>query len=145
MASREHLLCFRLGVAMRRVSKIYAEALAPHGITPPQLFLLFRLQECDGQNPKQLAQSVCLDSSSITGLLDRTENAGFVQRQPDPADRRALQIFLTDEGRARLAALQPVLETLQTRIHQEFFADYSAEQVQLFLSMLDRVQTAAEC
>lgn len=140
MSCREHLLCFRLGVAMRRVSKLYAEVLAPHGITPPQMFLLSNLVASDGQKPTELAERICLDSSSITGLLDRTECAGLVRRQPDPNDRRALRIFLTADGRSRLESLRPVLEKLQDRIQSEFFADYSSAEVELFHSMLDRVR-----
>ena len=137
---RDEMLCFSLGVAMRRISRIYAEALAEHEITPPQLFLLSCLGKQDGQKPRDLAQQVCLDTSSITGLLDRTERAGLVVRRPDPCDRRALRIYLTDLGRQRLEDLDPVVQQLQQRIRREFFADYSEEQVQLFLRMLQHVQ-----
>src|SRR5688572_33510764 len=105
MLKREEMLCFSLGVAMRRISKIYAEALAGHEITPPQLFLLSCLEASDGQKPRDLAEQVCLDASSLTGLLDRTEKSGLIERRPDADDRRALRIHLTDAGRKTLAGL----------------------------------------
>lgn len=140
MLEREEMLCYSLGVAMRRVSKLYADALADHDITPPQLFVLTCLQEQDGRRVKELADQVCLDASSLTGLLDRTERIGLVERRPDPDDRRALRIHLTDAGRTRLTDLVPVIEKLTERVHEDFFEGYSREQVELFLKMLRQAQ-----
>lgn len=140
MLKREEMLCFSLGVAMRRISKIYAEALAGHEITPPQLFLLSCLQHCDGQKPRDLAEQVCLDASSLTGLLDRTEKAGLIERRPDPEDRRALRIHLTESGRETLSGLHGVVEGVKQRIEREFFGDYSPEQREMFQQMLTRMR-----
>jgi DNA-binding MarR family transcriptional regulator len=134
------MLCFSLGVAMRHVNRIYGEALAEHEVTPSQLFLLSCLQQQDGLKPRDLAELVSLDTSSLTGLIDRTERVGLLQRQPDPDDRRALRIYLTDKGRELLDRLEPVVERLQERIHREFFGEYSAEQVTMFMNMLRQVQ-----
>lgn len=125
---------------MRHMNRIYGEALSEHGITPPQLFLLSCLQSEDGQKPRDLAELVSLDTSSLTGLIDRTERSGLVERQPDPDDRRALRIYLTDKGRALLEQLEPIILRLQERIHREFFGDYSADQVTMFMNMLRQVQ-----
>lgn len=144
MLKREQMLCFSLGVAMRRISKCYAEALAEHDVTPPQLYLLSCLGREDGQKPRDLAEQVCLDSSSMTGLLDRTEKSGLVMRQPDPEDRRALRVHLTDLGRERLAALETVVERVQKQIDEEFFAKYTPEQVALFKQMLQQVREVVQ-
>ncbi len=139
---REEMLCYSLGVAMRRVSKIYADALADHDITPPQVFVLSCLAEQDEQRVRELAERVCLDSSSLTGLLDRMEKSGLVERRPDPADRRALRIAITAKGRERFTTLTPVMEELTERVHAEFFTGYRREQIELFLSMLRHAQEA---
>lgn len=140
MLEREEMLCYSLGVAMRRVSKLYADALADHDITPPQLFVLSCLQSQDGQRVRELADRVCLDASSLTGLLDRTERIGLVERRSDPEDRRALRIHLTEAGRERVADLAPVIEELTERVQAEFFEGYTREQVELFLNMLRQAQ-----
>jgi len=142
MLCREEMLCFNLGVAMRRVTKIYGEALAEHGISPPQLYILSCLWHEDGQKPRDLAEKVILDTSSLTGLLDRMERSRLVERQPDPDDRRALRIYVTDAGRQKLATLEPVVERLQERIHREFFAGYDRDQIDMFLTMLRQVRAA---
>lgn len=140
MLKREDMLCFSLGVAMRRISRVYSEALAEHDITPPQLILLSCLGNRDGQKPRDLAETVCLDSSSLTGLLDRTEKTGLLIRRPDPDDRRSLRIYLTDFGRRRLQELEPIVAQLQEQIEREFFAGYRPEEVKTFLKMLQSVQ-----
>ena len=51
-------------------------------------------------SPGQLADRSKLSSGAMTNRLDRLEEAGLVNRLPDPEDRRALQIELTDKGRS---------------------------------------------
>jgi DNA-binding MarR family transcriptional regulator len=143
MLKREDMLCFSLGVAMRRINRIYADALAGHEVTPPQLFLLTCLDAADGQKPRDLAEQVCLDASSLTGLLDRTEKTGLIERRPDPDDRRALRIHLTDQGRRTLDGLRAVVCEVQSRVEREFFADYTPEERELFRRMLARVREVA--
>jgi DNA-binding MarR family transcriptional regulator len=71
-------------------------------------------------SPKALGASMMISSGGMTGRLDRLERAGLITRSPDPADRRALVITLTPEGRAivdeavaaGLAAQRAVLERL---------------------------------
>ena len=55
---------------------------------------------------KDMAKNASLSTSGLTALVDRLEQQGLVQRNPDPQDRRATRITLTDDGleRARQAA-----------------------------------------
>jgi MarR family transcriptional regulator, lower aerobic nicotinate degradation pathway regulator len=53
---------------------------------------------------QQLARLLELDKSSVTGLVDRAERRGLVARVPSPADKRAVLVRLTDDGRALVSA-----------------------------------------
>lgn len=53
-----------------------------------------------------MAQQLGVDRTVMTYLLDELEQAGLVVRRPDPADRRARRVELTDAGNARLCALE---------------------------------------
>ncbi|WP_285658605.1 MarR family winged helix-turn-helix transcriptional regulator [Actinomycetospora sp. NBRC 106375] len=53
-----------------------------------------------------LARTLGVDRTVMTYLLDELEKAGLVERRPDPADRRARQVLLTDTGGARLCDLE---------------------------------------
>lgn len=50
-------------------------------------------------SPSELAEAAMLTSGAMTNRLDRLENGGFVERRPDPDDRRGLAIRLTDTGK----------------------------------------------
>jgi len=57
-------------------------------------------------NQLALAQKLGVDRTVMTYLLDELERAELVRRQPDPADRRARQIVITEVGRERLCELE---------------------------------------
>ena len=48
----------------------------------------------------RVAQRLQTSQSGMTGKLDRLERHGFIQRSPDPEDRRAIRLWMTDSGRA---------------------------------------------
>jgi DNA-binding MarR family transcriptional regulator len=72
--------------------------------------LLWTLYRAPGRSlrVKQLAEQVVLSPTAMSRFVDRVESAGCVRREPDPADRRALQVTLTDEGVELLRRMWPV-------------------------------------
>jgi DNA-binding MarR family transcriptional regulator len=56
----------------------------------------------------ELAREVALTPTAMSRFVDRVEKAGYVHRTPDPDDRRALQITITDEGRDLLRRMWPI-------------------------------------
>ena len=58
----------------------------------------------------ELAREVVLSPTAMSRFVDRVEAAGYVRREPDPADRRALQVAITDDGIALLRRMWPVYE-----------------------------------
>jgi DNA-binding MarR family transcriptional regulator len=83
------------------VNAVYAEAARMHGLTPQQGQLLCVLMP-QSYGMGELGVMLRLVKSSLTGLVDRTERNGLVQRQPDPQDTRAVRVALTPQG-SRLA------------------------------------------
>ena len=71
----------------------------------------------------------------MTGLLDRMERDGLVVRSPDPSDRRAYRINLTEEGRR---VKKPVAKTTQ-KILDKVFAGISPEELDQTAGLLRRV------
>jgi DNA-binding MarR family transcriptional regulator len=72
--------------------------------------LLWALHRQPGRRLRvnELAREVVLSPTAMSRFVDRVEAGGYVRREPDPADRRALQVVLTDEGRALLRRMWPV-------------------------------------
>ncbi|MEU6850795.1 MarR family transcriptional regulator [Actinacidiphila alni] len=75
------------------------------GLSVIQLRLLGVLRDRE-PGMQELARHLELDKSSVTGLVDRAERRGLVRRAPSPRDGRAVQVTLTDEGRAAARALE---------------------------------------
>lgn len=96
----EHCINFILTKVQQSVQQLFKEDLEQFGITPGQYMVLKCLWDKNGETVKQLADRLQLDSSTITGILDRLENKGLIKRKPDPNDRRALSVVLTPEGQA---------------------------------------------
>jgi DNA-binding MarR family transcriptional regulator len=83
------------------VNAVYAEAARTHGLTPQQGQLLCVLMP-QSYGMGELGAMLRLVKSSLTGLVDRTERNGLVQRETDPHDTRAVRVALTPQG-SRLA------------------------------------------
>ncbi len=130
MARLDEHICFLMDVATRRITKFYNRRLRKFGITYNHLFILTCLWEKEGVNVKDLSKQLLLDSSSLTGHLDRMERAGLVARKDDPKDRRAIRVFLTDKGRRLKEQLEPIgkelKEGLQKGVPPEGVAVFTA-------------------
>jgi DNA-binding MarR family transcriptional regulator len=83
------------------VNAVYAESGREHGLTPQQGQLLCVLM-AQPYGMGELGAILGLAKSSLTGLVDRSERIGLVQREPDPQDTRAVRVALTPQG-SRLA------------------------------------------
>ena len=129
MARLDEHLCFLMDVATRRMTKFYNRRLRKFGITYNHLFILTCLWEQEGVNVKDLSKQLLLDSSSLTGHLDRMKRAGLVVRKDDPKDRRAVRVLLTDKGRRLKEQLEPIgkelKETLQKGESEERVAAFA--------------------
>jgi DNA-binding MarR family transcriptional regulator len=80
------------------VQSILGKAASGHDLTVPQLRLLGILRDRE-PSMMQLAQHLGLDKSSVTGLIDRAERHGLVQRTSSAADGRAVHVSATAFGR----------------------------------------------
>jgi DNA-binding MarR family transcriptional regulator len=95
----EHCVNFVLTKAQNSVQQLFKAELAPFGVTPGQYGVLKCLWDQNGLTAKQLAERLSLDSSTITGILDRMENKGLINRYHDVRDRRALCVMITKTGK----------------------------------------------
>jgi len=70
------------------------------GLTPPQFDVIAELGGTEGMTAVELASSTLHAKASLTGIIDRLESKGLVERCPIPRDRRAMNIRLTKKGKA---------------------------------------------
>lgn len=81
------------------ISRAYKHMLDALGLTYPQNLVLHALWEQDGRTVGAIAESLGLESSTITPLVKRLESAGLVTRARNPDDERQVQVRLTPRGR----------------------------------------------
>lgn len=93
-------LCFPLYAAARHVTGLYTPVLKPLGLTYTQYIVLLVLWEKDGVPVGEIGERLMLDNGTLSPLLKKLEQAGYVERRRNRADERVVTISLTDAGRA---------------------------------------------
>ncbi len=93
-------LCFPLYAAARNVTSLYTPCLKPLGLTYTQYLVFLVLWEQDGISVSEIGEKLMLDNGTLSPLLKKMEQAGYVQRSRCREDDRIVEIRLTDEGRA---------------------------------------------
>lgn len=95
----EDQLCFSIYAASHAFTRFYKPLLGPLGLTYPQYLVLLTLWESDGLSLKTIGARLGLDSGTLTPLLKRMEEAGFLTRLRDEADERQVIVRLSGKGR----------------------------------------------
>lgn len=120
----------------RLVEQAGEQVCRKYGITATGLQILVFL----GNNPERnTAKDICscrfIKNSIASMTIDKLVNRGYIIRESDAKDRRIQRLKLTDEA-------DPIVRDSR-KMRQEFtdviFADFSREEVELFLSMLERI------
>jgi DNA-binding MarR family transcriptional regulator len=105
-------VCFPLYAATNLLNRLYGPVLRELGLTYPQYLVMLVLWEQEPQTVGALGARLYLDSGTLTPLLKRMENAGFVTRKRDPRDERRVMIGLTERGKALRADALHVPDTI---------------------------------
>ncbi len=90
---------FRLLRLESRLNFAVTERLRKIGLSVPQCDVLTTLTEAEGVSQQELAKRLYVTKGNISGLLDRLEAAGLVERRSTASDRRQYEIYLTPAGR----------------------------------------------
>ena len=93
-------LCFPLYAAARHVTGLYTPVLKPLGLTYTQYIVFLVLWEKDGLTVGEIGERLLLDNGTLSPLLKKLEQAGYVRRERSREDERVVVITLTEAGRA---------------------------------------------
>ncbi|WP_030746248.1 MarR family winged helix-turn-helix transcriptional regulator [Streptomyces griseus] len=106
-----------VGHTLARVSRAHRIAMGRRlrdlGLYPGQELMMMRLWDCGAVRQSELIQSLGLDPSTVTKMLQRLEQCGYVRRSPDPADRRAVRVEATERGQALRAGVEGAWSDLE--------------------------------
>ena len=97
--------------------------------------ILFVLWETDNIPISMLSERTGLAKTTLTSMLDRLENRGHIRRVPDPADRRAVRICLTENA----YALREKYERVSAMMNEVFYNGFSDDEILAFEEGLGKV------
>ena len=129
-------ICFQMGRTVRKVTKAYRDEITHYGLTHGQFFMLVAVMEEEGLLPSELAKKIAQDRATTTGLLDKLEKDGWVERRIDKRDRRTLRIYLTPHGKKHRRSIMRLFEETNQRFINRF-SPQEWDQMQSYLSRLE--------
>ena len=129
------------------IFKLTELALLPHGVSLPQIHMLGVLRRGGGiLTTGEIGREMVKASQTITGLVDRLEIQGFVERQFDRRDRRKTWVRITEPGSRKLEEAMPVAERiaqeLSTVLTDKELADLQAKIQKLREAAMERLDKA---
>lgn len=126
---------YRLADNSRQLRRLFDERVRCLGLTGPQARLLLSLARNPRENQVFYAERLDIEPITLTRIVDRLEDAGWVERQSDPADRRARILHLTDKSRGIVTRLRAIVEALS----DEMLDGFDPAERQAFALMLERI------
>ncbi len=123
---------FLLAKAYQKAHGDFKEILKPYGLTNLQHLVLEGLWYEEGQTAAELGKMLVLDKATLSGVLERMHEGGWIEKRRDPDDRRVVRLFpaaKADESKAELIALR-------REANDSLLADFSIEEQGLLKRML---------
>lgn len=112
-----------------------APVLEKHGLSMWAYSVLTALDESPIRTQAALAEAIGADKTRIIPVLDELQSQGYIERRPDPDDRRARLLEITEQGRAIKDAIQAEIQQGEERWLQKL----SADDRRVFLRALQRL------
>ena len=110
-------LPYQLATAAARISRGFAERYrAEFGLTIPEWRVLAHLAQSGAVSVREIQARVDMDKSKVSRAAARLESAGLIAKRANAADRRLLDMTLTDAGRALMARILPVADAWQAEV-----------------------------
>jgi len=132
MPRYEDCIIFLLGKAYQKAHAAFKQRLAPFGITPVQQLIMSVLEEEKFLSPCEIVERVAVDNATLSGVLERMEEAGMIRREENPDDRRSIRVSLT----AKAKRIQEDLAEQRKAINVEIAGKLSTEEMLLLKRML---------
>ena len=128
----EDCICFLFAKANQKAQALLKKTLKPYGLTAVQILILEALWEDEGLTAGDLGKRLVLDNATLSGVLDRLAEAGWISKETDAEDKRALRITLSDKAKENQSALFHIREN----VNNDILKSLSQEETLLFKRLL---------
>jgi DNA-binding MarR family transcriptional regulator len=118
---------------MRRSA--YDQFMKPLGITRAQWWVLAHLSRHDGMMQTQLADVLEVGKASLGDVIEGLESGGWVERRPDPTDKRAKRVYLTKPAQSLIKRMTVMEHDFNSKILIDLSAPERAEMMRSLLKI----------
>lgn len=125
-------MVFLLGKAYQKAHSDFNRRLRPYGLTNMQHLVLEGLWYQPGMTATELSRLLILDKATLSGVLERMSDTGWIVREPHPEDRRVQRIYPSDHANR----LKPELIAKRQEANQEILEAFTPEERLLFKRFL---------
>lgn len=132
-------LPFEISETAHALRKAFDRRAVGFGVTRAQWKVLFRLTRDPGLRQIELADMLDIEPITLSRIVDRLEEAGLVERRPDPADRRAWRLHVTAKAQPLVAKLKGIADDMIA----EAFAGIDAKDIEITRQVLSRARENA--
>ncbi|MCL6682304.1 MarR family winged helix-turn-helix transcriptional regulator [Sphingomonas alba] len=129
-------LPFEIAETAHALRRAFDRRAATLGVTRAQWKVLFRVDRQPGLRQVELADILDVEPITLCRIVDRLEEAGLVERQRDPADRRAWRLEVTGQAAPLIAKLRALADDLMA----EAFAGLSEPELELMRTKLTKIR-----
>jgi MarR family transcriptional regulator, transcriptional regulator for hemolysin len=136
----EEHLAYLISDTGRMIRKAFDERARTIGITRPQWRVLAWLRRQPGIKQAPLSELLEVEPISLSRMIDRLQESGLVERRPDPADRRAWCLYLTDKADPIVESLRSLVDSLHTDMMHDIAPSEDAILRRLLLQMRENLQ-----
>ena len=126
---------FLLSVSQNKVFKYFSKLLEEYGLTPAQYGVLNCLWSEGQLSPKQIGEFMYLEAPTISGILDKMQKAGFIERSVDPENRRNVLVVATQKS----MEIQDKVEGATLQMNDTALQNLSASDQAVLMKSLDTI------
>lgn len=123
---------YLLTTAQHSVFQYLNGKLSEYDVTPSQYGVLSCLWQREFATPKQISEILCLETSTISGVLDRMQKKGLIDRVINRDDRREVRVVPTEKGKA----LEEPISKIIDEVNEEVLKCFTDEEVVLLKNQL---------
>lgn len=115
---------------------LFDQLASEYDLTQVQVLVLNQLHKQDGLTQKELSDRMGLGTVSVSGLIDRLEAKGYVERHPDTQDRRAKRVWLT----SKVEDLWKRIAVSLRQLNDATFQEIDSNDIDLLITILRKAR-----
>lgn len=133
--NREASAGYMTNWAARLFARELERQLAPSGIAPAYMPVLFALADGSQLTQKELARRAAVEQPTMAATLNRMQRDGMIERNPDPGDKRCVLVALTRLALGKVATVEKAVSAINTLALNPLSPDERTQ----YISLLGRV------